>query len=647
MKPVKILLLEILCFSLLSACGGKNTQNANVKSTAKDETGLTEKAICGKAQNEIYGYEKLDSSKTPLVIGVLENDDVTALAKAFGEKYPDIQPVIYYLQKGDAKYSPGKDWIKHGYCPDVVYNIDFGQENEKYLEDLSGRNAVGAYYSDALEANDRNGKLYTLPGPAKVMGIAYNKSLFKQYGWNIPQSFDEFVSLCDRIKTDTNGEVEPYNPNGKYVADFTGGMEAFAYGELFSGVGNRTWYKNVLNGNESFSEHMKPYFDMAQKMIDHGIIKSEHFDYSYTTRSNQFLLGKIAMINVFTDMDFKNNNDYEFDVFPFPALDGTGKYLSTRQSFNLSVIKKARTDAQDKAVDEYLNFISTPEAQEICMGNGFMTSSVKDTKINGIEKYKELKNCIDSGLYFKRLDFDGGKLPDTFSITDDMRSAFMSMAKGEKTEEKALLQMDTDIKNAIANPPKAEAAPVVGKAENEFTVLQASEFIADAFKQKTGADIALVPNNITYRGNIHKIFEGDITKPMISAMTMRSLDNDARLIKVTMTGENIINALNSPLDYSDKTGNCIYAFSGLKAKVAPWNETGKKYLSVALSDGSPVKDDRQYTVAFWKGTVDDRFISETIDTYDKTYAEFLSDAITNLKTISPPDDGRITLVWDK
>ena len=71
------------------------------------------------------------------MIGVAENDDITALVQAFSEQYSDVQPIIRYLQKGDASYSPAREWIRHGYAPDVVYNVDFGPENAEYLEDLA------------------------------------------------------------------------------------------------------------------------------------------------------------------------------------------------------------------------------------------------------------------------------------------------------------------------------------------------------------------------------------------------------------------------------------------------------------------------------------------------------------------------------
>lgn len=601
--------------------------------------------LYGKADNEIFSYEKPESGKTQLVIGIVENDDVTEVVKAFSEKYPDVQPMLYYLQKGDDAYSPAKDWVRHGYAPDVVYNLDFGQDNGTYLEDLSGRKAATAYYTESLENSDSSGRFYHLPGPAKVMGIAYNKTLFDQYGWTVPKTFDEFIALCDQIKSDTGGSVEAYNPNGKYASDFTGGMEAFAYTQLFGGVANRQWYNDVINGNAAFSGHMEPYFQMAQTMIDHGLLTPSSFNYSYTTRTKNFLSGKIAMMNVFTDLDTTNSDGYAFAYMPFPATSGTSQYLTTRQSFNLSVVKKSRSTAQETAVSEFLDFVSTPEAQKLYMGSGFMVSSVKDTPVNDVANLANLKEQIDNGFYFKRLDFDGGKIADTFNVIEAMRLQMQSMASGQTTASGAVTAMDTAVSGAVSSPSAGEDKKTVATVKTDFTVLETSEFITDAFKAATDADIALIPDNSIYRGNIHRLFAGDLTEAMITNMLPRSFDNGSKLVKVTMTGENLVKALNDPPDFSGGSADCVYAFSGLKAKVAPWNDPGGKYLSVTLADGSEIDPAAQYTVAFWQGMVKDQYISQIQQKYDTTYAALLKDAAAQASELSPVSDGRISLVW--
>ena len=113
-----------------------------------------------------------------------------------------------------------------------------------------------------------------------------------------------------------------------------------------------------------------------------------------------------------------------------------------------------------------------------------------------------------------------------------------------------------------------------------------------------------------------------------------------------MTGQQILDALNAPVAYGEKPGDTIYAFSGLKCEVAPWNPLGEKYLSVALADGTPLETGKLYTVAFWGGTVNDEHITEVVETYEGTWEELMTARLQQLSTIAPAKDGRITLVWE-
>jgi len=617
-----------------------------VFSCAKRPSSEETRLLYGKAENDIRTYTKTDPKKTQLVIAVVEGDNVGEVVRSFGDKYPDIQPIIVYLQKGTDEYSAAKQWIMNGYLPDIVYNLDFGTDDGKYLENLSGYGAVAQYETESLQKNDRDGSIYRLPGAARIMGIAYNKTLFRRYGWTEPKTFDEFIILCDRIRKDTGGTVEPYNPNGKYALDFTAGLEGFAYGQVFAGIENHSWLGGVLNGEESFSGHMEPFFQIAEKLKEHGILNGESFDYSYTTRSKNFSAGKIAMINVFTD-EIKNSKDFEFDFMPFPSSGGGKSYVSTRQAYNVSVVKRNRTEKEKQAVKNYIDYISTPGAQTICMGGGLMYSSVKNTPVNDSPFRDSLKDVLKNGLVFERIDFRGGKIPVTFSSPDIIRTVIQEMTDKALTPEQACRKMDEELRDKAVHQEPSFSQEIIGTSEKDFTVLETSEYIADAFRRKTGADIALIPDNNIYRGNINRIFKGGITKAMLTVIVPRSLDNYSRLQLAGMTGQNLLEAMNHPPEGSSQPGSCIYAFSGLSAVIAPWNEPGKRYLSVTLPDGKKIDPEKNYTVAYWQGMVDEQYVSQVFGTFEGKFADILEEAVTADQKLKPDEKKRVRLVWEE
>ena len=106
-----------------------------------------------------------------------------------------------------------------------------------------------------------------------------------------------------------------------------------------------------------------------------------------------------------------------------------------------------------------------------------------------------------------------------------------------------------------------------------------------------------------------------------------------------------MDALNHPAG-NGSVSDCVYAFSGLKCEVAPWNELGEKYLSVAMADGTALDMERLYTVAFWSGTVSDEYITEIVETYEGSWEELMTAYLKEAANIAPAKDRRITLVWE-
>ena len=43
---------------------------------------------------------------------------------------------------------------------------------------------------------------YALPYVANAAGILYNKDLFEEHGWKVPQTWSEFMALCEQIQSE-------------------------------------------------------------------------------------------------------------------------------------------------------------------------------------------------------------------------------------------------------------------------------------------------------------------------------------------------------------------------------------------------------------------------------------------------------------
>ena len=591
-----------------------------------------------KQENEIVTYKRLDPEKTTLTVARTGNIDVLPFCEAFEAKNSDIQIVYTDITGGLQGATPTIDWVKNGYALDVLITTsEFFSADEiaNFFENLSGSAYVENFEADALKRTAVNGSVYWLPGPSSINAMMYNKTLFAQYGWEAPNSFDEFLTLCAKITEDTAGAVQPWNPNAKYSNELQIVLEAFVYGDIFAGVENRTWYNDFLAGEGDFAGHMEPYFDVIQQLIDKKLLTEEHFSYSATARGKEFAAGQIAMINmVIYDAD---NEQYDFGYLPFPTTTGELGYICDSYSCFLGIPKKERSEKLQDAVDRFTAYFSSPAGQQDFMGNAMKVSNVKNVPLNQSDDLATLQPVIDAGHMFGMLDFRG------VNLGLGMHDAVKEMTLGTRTGADVIATVDA----AHALLPAATPAVYesVATVEKDMTVLETSFYIADMYREKAEADIGLIAHNVAYRGTLNRIFAGDFIVPDVAALKPRSFANDSTLIKVSMTGQQILDALNHPVG-NDGVADCIYAYSGLTCKVAPWNPLGEKYLSVTLADGSALDPAKTYTVAFWQGTVAEEYITETLTTYEGTWEALMGAKMTADGVIRPANDKRITLIWD-
>ena len=600
------------------------------------------KAIPFTSDNEIATYAKVDVNKTQLTVARLGNNaNVEKLAAAFEKKNPDVQVIVYDLTGGDIYHRPVIDWITHGLVTDVLFanqNTFSGDEVVvEYFEDLSTSPVIASFEAEALSRVAVNGFVYFLPSPSEINCILYNKTMFEQYGWSVPKTFDEFVALCVQIREDTNGAIQPWNPNAKYDSVFSIAIEAFVYEELFGGIENRVWYKEFCNGQNTFAGHMEPLYAALQALIDNGILLEEHFNYSATTRGKDFQNGLLAMFNA--PLQKMTNAEYVIDYMPYPTTRGELGYVNDAFSSMLCVSKKERTDAQRDALNRFLAFFSSVEGQQALIGDSLMVSNVKGVPLNASEAMHGIEEVIDKGHKFNQLDFS-----ETNERTWTFKDNALAMIAQGKTGAEIIAEIDAH-PYKTAEEIETIAAVKLATVTEDFTTLEFSNYIADMYREKAQADIGLINHGVAYRGNLVRLFTGDVYDTYMFPFRPRSFGNGSTLVKLSMTGQQLMDALNHPVG-NLSTSNSIYAFSGLKCEVAPWNEPGKKYLSVKLADGSPLDMSKLYTVAAWEGAIDEAYITETLEAYEGSWDDLMAQKLQADGSIAPAKDGRIKLVWE-
>ena len=109
------------------------------------------------------------------------NDAMTILKTRFiREDYPDIIGI-----GGDINYSY---FVDAQILADISDYAGLADINQGYLD-----------IDEALKFVPVDG-VYAVPYVANAAGILYNKDMFEEHGWTIPQTWDELITLCETIQ---------------------------------------------------------------------------------------------------------------------------------------------------------------------------------------------------------------------------------------------------------------------------------------------------------------------------------------------------------------------------------------------------------------------------------------------------------------
>ncbi len=262
----------------------------------------------GKVEIELVQYK-------PEAVDIFEQ-----LEKEFNETHDDIHLKI--SSPNDATTILKTRFIREDY-PDIIgiggdinysYFVDSGILAD--LSDYEGLSEVKPAYLDIIEGLEfvPTEGTYGLPYVANAAGVLYNKDMFAEHGWEIPQTWDEFISLCEEIQ---NEGTQPLYFGYKDTWTCLAPWNALAVGLAPSDV-----CQQVNKGETTFS---KEYPQVAEKMLEllnYG--EDGPFAYGYNDACTAFANGESAMYTIgsYAIPQIKSvNPDMNIGSFVMPAND--------------------------------------------------------------------------------------------------------------------------------------------------------------------------------------------------------------------------------------------------------------------------------------------------------------------------------------
>ena len=320
---------------------------AGVMISAALLSGCSTETASGKTVIEIVQYK-------PEAVKAFE-----VLEEKFNATHDDIELVID--SPNDAMTILKTRFVREDYPEiigiggDINYSNFLDAEMLMDISDFEGLSDIKESYlkiDKQLEFIPLDG-VYAVPYMANAAGVLYNKDIFDENGWKIPETLDEFYKLCEDIQQkgmqplyfgfrDTWTCLAPWNAIAVDVAD----------AEICS---------QVNAGLATFSEGYRPVAEITKSLLKYA--QPDPVAYSYNDACTAFARGESVMyvIGSYAVPQIKSvNPDINIDSFVFPASNNKEEnVLNSGNDLQRSVM--AGNEDKKEAIYEVLNFLYEDE----------------------------------------------------------------------------------------------------------------------------------------------------------------------------------------------------------------------------------------------------------------------------------------------
>lgn len=339
------------------------------------------------------------------------NEAMTILKTRFiKEDYPDIVAI-----GGDVNYSNFLD-------ADLFMDVS----------DFEGVKNIKQSYLDMekeLEFTQHEG-IYGLPYAANAAGILYNEDMFVEHGWEIPETWDEFIALCDTIEEEG---IVPIYLGFKDTWTCLAPWNALAVGLTDSDV-----YNQVNKGNTTFEKEYKEVAEKIKMLLNYA--EPNPYAYSYNDACTAFARGEAAMYTIgsYSVPQIKSvNPDMNINSFAFPANESKeDNVLNSGIDLNFAVMKES--SEKKEAIYEVLSFLYEDETIQIYLDDqGGITCKEGNFKVPN--EIGSMREYIEAG---KVADFHDHHYPSEMSV-DALIQTFL-MDESDEAVETFLKRFDSE-----------------------------------------------------------------------------------------------------------------------------------------------------------------------------------------------------------
>lgn len=401
MKKRKQLLCTILvpvlgASCMLTACGSKEAKNGK---TVIELVQYKQEAVSVFEAIE----EEFNATHDDIELRIESPNDAMTIMKTrfIREEYPDILGI-----GGDINFS---GFVDAGILADV--------------SDYEGIQSIKPAYIDMLDNLEYvpTEGTYGVPYVANAAGILYNRDMFQEHGWEIPETWDELLALCEQIKSEG---IQPLYFGFKDTWTCLAPWNALAVDLAEADI-----CRQVNAGSASFTD---AYREVAEKMLELVQYSQDNpMAYGYNDACTAFANGESAMYTIgsYAVPQIKSvNPEMNIDSFVMPGCDkAEDNILNSGIDLMFCVTEECKNkDAAYEVIDfllEHDNVQSYLDAQNAisCKNEEFDLAS----EVDGMRSFIEEGKMADYQDHYYPAEMSVDAQIQTFLINQDV-DAFLA-----------------------------------------------------------------------------------------------------------------------------------------------------------------------------------------------------------------------------
>lgn len=192
---------------------------------------------------------------------------------------------------------------------DVIMNMG----RAGLLADLSDIDGADELLPAVRASLTIDGKLVAFPWEYVAYGLIVNNDILKEHGLEMPNTPEEFLACCEKLKAD--GMETPMAANRWWLECF---VLTQGFAEFYQSDNMEQLIADLNDGTTKMSEYMRPGFEFLKTCIDNGYINAQQaLEYEAFMERDAFLGGESAFMLSFTGAvtgEGRKLNNYDFDL---------------------------------------------------------------------------------------------------------------------------------------------------------------------------------------------------------------------------------------------------------------------------------------------------------------------------------------------